>query len=353
MTSRERFLAACASQPLARPPLWIMRQAGRYLPEYRALKVGKALFVNCAQVAWEQGCGRMEWQVLHWNTPALAFYEHLGGARQADWLPWLDEMKSKWLPPTPDLLGTVKAWFEPLMTMAPTVCDAIGDIVVFHAGRHPELRGQSVADIAAERGADPWDTFLDLIVEEDDDIIGLFDYIEERNVRALLQSPISMVCSDGLVMQPPEQLDDPSVYWPCSFGEYPGVLERYVREEPVLRLEEAVRKMTSFPAQRFRLFDRGALRPGLKADLVVFDAMYSLAEATTVKADWGHSSNVVGVELCQLAGVAHLCLFHHEPASGDAELAAVLADTIRLEEITRRGKPLRVSAAYDGLEIRL
>jgi N-acyl-D-amino-acid deacylase len=144
-------------------------------------------------------------------------------------------------------------------------------IVVFHAGRHPELRGRSVADIASERGAEPWDTFLDLIVEEDDDIIGLFDYIEEKNIRALLQSPIAMISSDGLVMQPPEQLDDPSVYWPCSYGEYPGVLERYVREEPVLRLEEAIRKMTSFPAQRFRLFDRGALRPGLKADLVVFD----------------------------------------------------------------------------------
>jgi UDP-MurNAc hydroxylase len=53
---------------------------------------------------------------------------------QADWLPWLAEMKSYWLAPTPDLLGTVKAWFEPLMAMAPTVCDAIGDIVVFHAG---------------------------------------------------------------------------------------------------------------------------------------------------------------------------------------------------------------------------
>jgi N-acyl-D-amino-acid deacylase len=144
-------------------------------------------------------------------------------------------------------------------------------IVVFHAGRHPELRGRSVAAIAAERGADPFDTFLDLIVEEDDDIIGLFDYIEEKNVRALLQSPIAMVCSDGLVMRPAEQLDDPSVYMPCSYGEYPGVLERYVREEPVLRLEEAVRKMTSFPAQRFRLFDRGVLRPGLKADLVLFD----------------------------------------------------------------------------------
>ena len=74
----------------------------------------------------------------------------------------------------------------------------------------------------------------------------------------------------------------------------------------------------------------------------VFDAMYSLAEAISVKADWGHSSNIVGVELCQLAGVAHLCLFHHEPSSDDAELAAVLADTTRLEEITRRGKPLPV-----------
>jgi phosphoribosyl 1,2-cyclic phosphodiesterase len=89
------------------------------------------------------------------------------------------------------------------------------------------------------------------------------------------------------------------------------------------------------------------------ADLVIFDAMYSLAEAISVKADWGHSSNIVGVELCQLAGVAHLCLFHHEPASDDAALVKVLADTRRLEEITRSGRPLRISAAYDGLEIAL
>jgi N-acyl-D-amino-acid deacylase len=144
-------------------------------------------------------------------------------------------------------------------------------VVVFHAGRHPELRGRSVADIAAERGADGFDTFLDLIVEEDDDIVGLFDYIEEKNIRALLQSPLAMISSDGLVMAPPDELDDPSLYWPCSYGEYPGILERYVRDEPVLRLEDAVRKMTSFPAQRFGLLDRGVLRPGLRADVVVFD----------------------------------------------------------------------------------
>jgi phosphoribosyl 1,2-cyclic phosphodiesterase len=89
------------------------------------------------------------------------------------------------------------------------------------------------------------------------------------------------------------------------------------------------------------------------ADLVVFDAMYSLAEVISVKADWGHSSNVMGVELCQLAGARHLCLFHHEPASDDATLAKVLADTQRLEQITRTGAALKVTAAYDGLVIEL
>jgi len=65
------------------------------------------------------------------------------------------------------------------------------------------------------------------------------------------------------------------------------------------------------------------------ADLVIFDAMYSLADAFTIKEDWGHSSNVVGVELCQMARVKHLCLYHHEPAFDDEKIAA----------------------AYDGMEI--
>nr|HET7858924.1 MBL fold metallo-hydrolase [Caldimonas sp.] len=90
------------------------------------------------------------------------------------------------------------------------------------------------------------------------------------------------------------------------------------------------------------------------ADLVIFDAMYSLADAVSVKADWGHSSNVVGVELCQLAGARHLCMFHHEPVFDDAAIDAVLAETRRLEEITRgAAPPLRVSAAFDGMEIEL
>jgi phosphoribosyl 1,2-cyclic phosphodiesterase len=89
------------------------------------------------------------------------------------------------------------------------------------------------------------------------------------------------------------------------------------------------------------------------ADLVIFDAMYSLADAISVKADWGHSSNIVGVELCQLAGAKRLCLFHHEPAHDDAKIERILAETRRFEKLTRGRNTLEIIAAYDGLELTL
>jgi phosphoribosyl 1,2-cyclic phosphodiesterase len=89
------------------------------------------------------------------------------------------------------------------------------------------------------------------------------------------------------------------------------------------------------------------------ADVVIFDAMYALAEAISVKADWGHSSNIVGVELCQMARAKHLVLFHHEPANNDATLEGLLKEARRFEELTRGDHVLKVSAAYDGLEIDL
>jgi phosphoribosyl 1,2-cyclic phosphodiesterase len=89
------------------------------------------------------------------------------------------------------------------------------------------------------------------------------------------------------------------------------------------------------------------------ADLVIFDAQYSLADSISIKEDWGHSSNVVGVELCQMARARHLCMFHHEPTYDDAKIAAVLAETRRLEEITRDGHAVQVSSAWDGMEIDL
>jgi phosphoribosyl 1,2-cyclic phosphodiesterase len=99
-------------------------------------------------------------------------------------------------------------------------------------------------------------------------------------------------------------------------------------------------------AEAFVAFFRGA-------DAVIFDAMYSLADAISVKADWGHSSNVMGVELCQAARAKRLVLFHHEPANDDRALARILRETRRLEELTRGEHALEVLAAYDGLEMEL
>jgi len=89
------------------------------------------------------------------------------------------------------------------------------------------------------------------------------------------------------------------------------------------------------------------------ADAVIFDAMYSLADAISVKADWGHSSNIVGVELCQMARARRLVMFHHEPAYDDGRIEQVLGETRRFEEITRDGHAVEVLSAWDGLELTL
>jgi N-acyl-D-amino-acid deacylase len=144
-------------------------------------------------------------------------------------------------------------------------------ITILHAPRSPAAVGKTVDLLARERGQDPFDVYLDLILADGGEAEAIFDYIDEANIRLLLRHPLAMICSDGLALAPYGFLNDPPPYAPCAYGEFPGVLERYVRQEPVLTLEEAIRKMTSFPAQRLGLGDRGVLRPGAWADIVVFD----------------------------------------------------------------------------------
>jgi N-acyl-D-amino-acid deacylase len=144
-------------------------------------------------------------------------------------------------------------------------------ITILHAPRTPDLIGKTIQFIADQRNREPFDVYFDLIIENGRDVEAIFDYIDEANIRILLQHPAVMICSDGEVLAPYGFLNDPPPYSPCSYGEFPGVLERYVRDEPVLTLQEAIRKMTSFPAQRLGLMDRGVLRPGAWADIVVFD----------------------------------------------------------------------------------
>lgn len=133
----------------------------------------------------------------------------------------------------------------------------------------PSMAGKTLADLVRARGqAVAFDTAAEVVI----DIVGrggaqgIFHAIDETDLRRILASPLTMIGSDGEVTQ----FGDASPH-PRSYGTFVRVLGRYVRDEHVLSLEDAIRKMTSFPAARLGLPDRGILRPGMKADLVVFD----------------------------------------------------------------------------------
>lgn len=133
--------------------------------------------------------------------------------------------------------------------------------------------------------------------------------------------------------------------------------QRHAGDSYGWRFERAGKSLVYTTDSEHRLEDE-AEREGFvaffdRADAVVFDAMYSLHDAISVKADWGHSSNIVGVELCQAAKVRTLVMFHHEPANSDAQIARILEETRRFEQITRDGHALQVVSAWDGLELTL
>lgn len=89
------------------------------------------------------------------------------------------------------------------------------------------------------------------------------------------------------------------------------------------------------------------------ADLVVFDAMYSLLEAVTLKEDWGHSSNLMGVELCLRGNAKTLCLFHHDPIHSDQQIYNSLLEAESFAKLIGNGQSLDVIAAHDGLCVML
>jgi dihydroorotase/N-acyl-D-amino-acid deacylase len=133
----------------------------------------------------------------------------------------------------------------------------------------PSLAGKNLADATRARGLEPTvenaaDTALLLL--EKGTVSGIFHAMAEEDVEKILKHPATMIASDGEV-----PIFGKSSPHPRSYGTFVRVLGRYVRERKALGLEEAIRKMTSLPAARVGLADRGILRPGMKADLVVFD----------------------------------------------------------------------------------
>ena len=149
----------------------------------------------------------------------------------------------------------------------------------------PSKEGLTIADLAVRRGVDPWNVYFDLIVEERDRAMGLFDYMDLEEIKSTLRHPLVMICSDGWVAPKEERTSTSAPYQPCTYGEFPGILQRFVVEEPVLTLENAVYKMTGMPATRLGLKDRGLIRQGFAADVVVFDLPQIRDRATNL---WPH-----------------------------------------------------------------
>jgi len=125
-----------------------------------------------------------------------------------------------------------------------------------------EYEGESVASIAADRGTNPVLTVCDILVDEELTPAMVLHAMYEPDVREIMANERVCVATDGLFGAYPH---------PRTYGTYPRVLGRYVREENHLSLEEAVRTMTSLPARVCGLDDRGIVRPGAVADLVAFD----------------------------------------------------------------------------------
>jgi len=145
-------------------------------------------------------------------------------------------------------------------------------IFLLNCKKNKDLIGKNFEEIAKVKGAkDPFDAYFDLIIEEKGEASALFNYIDENDIRTVLKFHLMMVSSDGSAYAPYGPLGKIDGYYPCSYGEYPYILERYVREEKIISLQEAIRKMTSFPAQKLGLKDRGLIKEGIWADIVVFD----------------------------------------------------------------------------------
>jgi len=152
------------------------------------------------------------------------------------------------------------------------------EIGVCHGCR--ELEGRRIADMAVESGRDPLEMVMDLLISPPERLISVIYFaMSEEDVRLVMRHPHTLVGSDGASSNPHGVLGEHNIH-PRGYGTFPRVLGRYVREEGVLPWEEALRKMTSMPARRLGLMDRGKLKVGCFADLVVFDPLTVADRAT-------------------------------------------------------------------------
>jgi N-acyl-D-amino-acid deacylase len=152
-------------------------------------------------------------------------------------------------------------------------------IMIAYCKGHREYEGKTIAKIVKQKRIDPFDFVFDLLIEEKASVGIVLFLMCERDMRAVLKHSISMIGSDSSATAPYGVLGKGKPH-PRTYGTFPRVLGEYVRRKKLLTFENAVRKMTSFPAQKLGLKDRGLIRKGMWADVTVFDPEKILDKAT-------------------------------------------------------------------------
>lgn len=148
-----------------------------------------------------------------------------------------------------------------------------GDGVMISSVLNPDLRkyeGMTLTEVGKAMGKDPRDAVMDLVVADRDETSVITSIMDEADVRTALKHPLVGVGTDSGAQAQDGRLSESKSH-PRAWGAFPRILGHYVRDEHLLPLEEAIRKMTSKAAARVGLPDRGILRPGMRADITIFD----------------------------------------------------------------------------------
>jgi len=185
----------------------------------------------------------------------------------------------------PDVRARMK---RELQTGSPgwwNIVEAAGgwDGVVLVNARNPEnarFEGKTIAEIARETGKDPADAAWDIVAAGNGRVMAIYHMMSEQDIEQALQFPWVSIGSDAGAALRADSADVLGLPHPRSYGTFPRVIARYVKERGVLTLPDAIRRMTSWPATRMRLHDRGVIRAGAWADVVVFD-LDALADRAT------------------------------------------------------------------------
>jgi N-acyl-D-amino-acid deacylase len=152
------------------------------------------------------------------------------------------------------------------------------------------LTKRKISEIAKERGVSVEEVIVDLLVASEGRVITTMECLSEDNVKKAIQHPLSIIASDGAGYGVGHEESGELVH-PRCFGTFPRVLGKYVREEKILSLEEAVKKMTSMPARKIGFADRGVLQKNYRADIVVFDSE-KISDKATVEKPYQYAEGV-------------------------------------------------------------